>query len=509
MRQLFLLTTTLIILIMTACTAEPSATIIELDGAIPSVTPRIVYVTPTREPSPFPTVAIATQVPTLASISASATPEAVAVIEDTTCTAILETLYTQASEACIGEPSGFFCNGGLAPSAEATGNVSNVSNTMAIPGSLVPVNVVGSVHTPALLTNDSGGLMWVRLDSPINANALLLGDVELRDITPVGNNLTEWQSMSVITRDASLENRTCSSEPYSTFVIQGPWGSATNFAVNGVSIELTGSIAIQTRNLQTSFIVLEGQVIANVFGQSRLIIAGQQLNVDYANDSFTQPAGVPPEATILEFDRIANIPIPLLDRPLLLPQPGFARTDGNVNMRAEDSVNSQLLAEVPNDQIVSIIGMNLERTWYHVRLPNGENGWMRADLVTGDIGEITVVYGDIPLPPERFGDSSHSAVVISASGANLREAPDVQFSVIDTLPAETEVQIIARSPYSPFVKVETPSGTGWIALITIETTTVIQFLPIDYDVPLPPGPTPTPYFAFGGGHAYPDPRSGN
>lgn len=507
MRQLVLFLITLLIII-TACTADPAATVIELDGnTIPSVTPRIVYVTPTREPSPIPTIAVATSVPTLAPISASSTPDLL--VAESQCIATLETLYTQASEACIGEPTGFFCNGGLAPSAEATGNVANVSNSMASQGSLVPINVVSSVHTPALLTNNSGGIMWVRIEPPIGINALLLGDIEVRDITPIGNNLTEWQSISVITRDANVTSRTCASEPYSTFVVQGPWGNATSFAINGISLELTGSIAIQTRDLVTSIISLEGQAIANVFGQNRLIVAGQQLDVAYANDSFTQPSGVPLEATLLDFDRIANIPIPLLDRPLLLPQPGFVRTDGNVNMRSEARINSQLLAEVPDGILMSIIGMNPERTWYHVRLPNGDNGWMRADLVSGEIGDISIIYAQTPLPPDRFGDASHSAIVTAPTGANLRQAPDVQFSVIETLPESTEVEIIARSPYSPFVKVETSSGTGWLALITIETTTVIQFLPIDYDVPLPPGPTPTPYFAFGGGHAYPDPRSGN
>ena len=113
------------------------------------------------------------------------------------------------------------------------------------------------------------------------------------------------------------------------------------------------------------------------------------------------------------------------------------------------------------------------------------------------------------MPPERFGDASHSGLVIAPDGANLRAAPDVQFDMIEVLPEGSEVEILARSPYSPFVKVESSAGTGWLALITLETSTVIQFLSVDYEVPLPPGPTPTPYFAFGGGHAYPDPRTGN
>jgi uncharacterized protein YraI len=99
-------------------------------------------------------------------------------------------------------------------------------------------------------------------------------------------------------------------------------------------------------------------------------------------------------------------------------------------------------------------------------------------------------------------------MVVAPSGGNLRQAPDVQFPIVDTLDQGKVVELLARSPYSPWVKVDAGGQVGWMALITVETDTVIGFLPIDYDVPLPPGPTATPIFAFGGGHAYPDPLAG-
>lgn len=492
--------------LLVACSSQDPATVIELD-TMPTVTPRIVYVTPTREATPIPTITMATDAPTaLPAQAASSIPDFSEQLAQ--CTATLISLYTEASEACLGEPSGFFCNGGLPPNATARGNVATVNSSMALQGSLVPIDVVASVETPHLLSNNSGGVMWVRLPDPIDINALILGKVRLTDITPSDSNLPDWQSISVVT-DETAPNTSCAIQPHSTFVAQGPWGASTNIAINGVSVELTGSIAVQTRDTETIFIAIEGQATLNIFGQRRLLIAGQQLRVQYPDDNFLQPSGVPGEATLLDYEYIENLPVPLLDRPILLPQPSVVETDGNVNLRAEPSVSSQLLAEVPDGQIMSIIAMNQERTWYHVRLPNGETGWMRADLVVGDVGEISMTYDATPLPPERYGDASHVAMVIAPTGANLRVDPDVQFDVLETLPEGTIVEILARSPYSAYVKVDTGAEIGWLALITVETTTVIQFLPIDYEVRLPPGPTPTPYFAFGGGHAYPDPRAGN
>ena len=295
----------IVLCIFTACTGEPPAAVVELDGgAIPTVTPRIVYVTPTQAPTTIPTVEIVTEPPTLAPIQPSATADLRAA--EAQCVSTLETLYTQASEFCIGEPAGYFCNGGLAPVAEASENVVNVSNSMAVQGSLVPVDVVESVQTSSLLTGNSGGVIWVRISEPIEINALMLGDVELRDITPADSSLDAWQSLSVITGDSSGESLSCGMQPYSMFVIQGPWGDATSFALNGVSVELTGSIAVQTTATDTIFIALEGQTMLTVFGQNRLIVAGQQLNIPHANGNYSQPSGVPSLAPLHCTDRLLS-----------------------------------------------------------------------------------------------------------------------------------------------------------------------------------------------------------
>jgi hypothetical protein len=488
---------------LAACSPEEPASVIEVDaGSIPSVTPRIIYVTPTPQPSPIVTVSLPTStIAPSATIAPSDTPDFSAA--QAQCSNILTSLYTQASEACLGQPIGYFCNGGLSPNAQPEGVV---SNSLAPLGALVEISFVDSVSTAPLLSNNSGGLMWVRMADNLEITALLLGDVQLRDVTPTEGNFPDWQTLEAITRD---NNSTCSTIPHSSFVLQGPWGRATRLAINGVSIELAGTLAVQTIGTETAFFGLEGQARFTIFGENRQIFAGEQLNIPYASGDFTRPSAIPEDGVPLSYERIQNLPVALFDRPILLPQSGHAFTDGNVNLRAEPSENARKLEEVPDNQLVSILAMNTARTWYHVRLPNGDTGWMRSDLVIGDIGTITVTYDTTPQPPQRYGDAAQLAIVISPTGANLRMAPDVQFQLIRVVPEGTEVEILARSPYSNFVKVDTGIDIGWVALVTIETNTVIQFLPIDYDVPLPPNPTATPSFNFGGGHAYPDPRTGN
>jgi uncharacterized protein YgiM (DUF1202 family) len=210
----------------------------------------------------------------------------------------------------------------------------------------------------------------------------------------------------------------------------------------------------------------------------------------------------------MEYDLVKNLPIVLFDRPVAIPQAGYVETQGMVNMRTAPDLNSQLLYQVPAGEVMSVLGVSSDSAWYHIRLGNGETGWMSADLLSQTLDVIENVYDTTPEPPQRVGDLGRMASVIVEQGGNLRTAPDVGFGVKQTVPFGSEVELIARSPYSPWVKVNTGNDEGWMALITLKTAAVISSLPIDYTVPLPTNPTATPSFSYGGGHAYPDPNGG-
>lgn len=482
-----------------ACQPEQAAVIVEITQA-PSQ-PRIIYVTPTQEPTAIPTVSISSPTPTLTpTLTPSPTPDIAA--QEAQCSAVLTTLYTQASELCLGEASGAFCNGGIAPYAEPQGRI---ANTLGQSGALVEAGILDLVQTSPLLTDNSGGVVWMRLQEATTLNALMVGDVTVRDATPTDGSFDPWLSFIVETGGEVA----CNTAPRSAFIAQGPYGAIASFVVNGVSLDLSGTVVIQTIGDETHFTALEGRSRLTVFGTSRDFYAGEQVNIPYDADNFSRPIGNPPEPQPLSFSEIRNLPIVLLDRPVLLPQPGLVRTINRTNMRAEPDEEAQLLYQVPSDEPLSILGHNPEDTWYHVRLGNGETGWMRQDLVDGTTGEVATSYEATPIPPQRLGTGANRGIVIAPQGGNLREAPDVSFRVLATLPRETEVELIARSNYSPWVKVDTGTQVGWMALITLETNSVIQFLPIDYTAPLPVGPTSTPVLSFGGGHAYPDPRGGS
>jgi uncharacterized protein YraI len=422
-------------------------------------------------------------------------------VSDAACGPALELTWTQASDSCIGGPVGYVCNGGAAPQAEPAGPV---SNSLAAIGAKVEIGVVEAITTPPL-GPDSGGIAWLRVANPA-FTGLAVGNVTLRNVTPP--DFPAWQSMLVQTGPEIL---VCGVAPRNAFVVQTPLDPNTslpvtsNIVVNGASLVFNGTVVVQTRESITEFINLGGQARVFARGQDQTLRTGQQISVPYNAGDFSTPAGAPSFPQPLDRTLTVNLPMGLLGRPLYLPQPGYVETAGAVNMRAEPSTEGALILQVPAGQVMSVLGQDPSGAWFHVRLDSGLTGWMFADLLLQNIGPIETAYSATPLPPQRYGTAATAARVVAASGANLRDAPDIQFGLIGTLPAGTVLKLLARSPYSPWVKVEGGGVIGWAALATLETVAVIESLPIDFDVPPPPEPTRVPG-SFG--NAFPDPNRG-
>jgi uncharacterized protein YgiM (DUF1202 family) len=482
-----------------ACAPQQQASVqLVADNPVGQSTSNVIFVTPTPMPTTIPTMELITpsitptptQTPTF-------TPDANAIVAS--CQSQLNGLYASASELCLGKPDGYFCNGGFTPVVEPAGAI---GSSLASAGAVVEAELITSVTTPPLLSGNSGGIMYLHMSGDVSMNALLLGDVQMRDNTPPG--FPKWKNFIIRTNPTASD---CTL-PTSAFVMQSEYGQRSNVVINGVSIDVNGTIMVITASQITKFISLEGLARFIVNGVTYSLFAGQQLNVAYNGEDWRNPLNAASDPIPLEWDLVKDFPVVMMDRPVLMPQPGYVETSGNVNMRSAPDENARLMFQVPAGQVLDVLGRNPDNTWYHVRLGNGETGWMRADLLTQNLGTISLTYLETPVPPQRFGSLGTGARVIVAQGGNLRQAPDTYFNTITTLPQGTEVELVARSPYSPWVKVRSSGQEGWLALITIETQAVIAFLPIDYNAQLPPRPTSTPVFQFGGGHAYPDPNAG-
>lgn len=484
----------LLAILSTACATDEAAPLQREDADSP--TPNIVYMTPTALRTLVPTVARFK--PTATSIEAdqseAAAPDAAA------CEAAIEQHYASASDHCLAAADGYFCSGGAPPVVEPS------AGALDAPGALIEAARIDSLRSPPFAEAAGGGLLWLRLEEELLTDALLIGDVRISSRSSATSGSPKWRSFTVETGPMPSD---CATAPkFGALVVQSLYGRSANININGVAAEINGTLIVMTQEDMTLFIAIEGQILLVAYGHTVILNVGQQLDMRYQDGEWTKPAQLPGKPGLLSFELIRNLPVTLFDRPLPIPQPGYAQTQGGVNMRAAPDINSRLLFQVPAGETMSVLGISSNREWLHIRLGNGETGWMSAELLARNLGEIGSVYDETPAPPQRYGAFADLASVNVAAGGNLREAPDTAFRVKRTLPFGMRLKLLARSPYSPWVQVNANGDIGWMALFTLETKSVISSLPIDYTAPLPPRATPTPSFSYGGGHAYPDPKGG-
>jgi uncharacterized protein YraI len=411
------------------------------------------------------------------------------------CASALEALWTAASSACIGGPAGYICNGGSAPEAEPAGPV---SNALSQTGALVEVDAVTSMHTPLIdVASNRIGIAWLRLPAPVQVTGLLVGDVSIRNVSPA--DFPAWQSIIV---ETGGNTSTCGAAPVNVFIAQSPLAQPVPIVINGASVALNGTVLVRNIGADLFFVALSGQSSIIAFGQQQPLLMGEQISVPYNPGDFTRPAGPPTSPVPFDPAMLRNVPVALFDRPVILPQPGYMRTDGAVNMRSSPTTDAGVITQVPSGEVLSVLGADPSGEWYHVRRETGETGWMLSELLEGNVGAISVLYSSTPLPPQRYGELGSAGRVLAPAGVNLREGPDAGFPVVASVGDGTMVNLLARSPYSPWVKVEINGTIGWVALITLQTQAFIDALPIDFDVP----PAPTPTLVPGTfGNAFPDP----
>ena len=490
----------LLALPLAACSAR-QAEQQEISAANRPIAGEIIFVTPTAMPTLVPTAA--RRQPTALPSRAPDTSQsrgASALDEPATCEEALERFYASASDHCLTGPTGYFCSAGLPPTVQPA------SDALSEAGALAEMETIDSLRSAPLSAAEGGGLVWLRLEEDILMDALLVGDVHISNLVSADSTFAQWRSLTI---ESGTSTADCETAPtVGALVVQGLYGLGARLVINGVSVEINGTLVVVTQGALTKFIVIEGQVILVAFGHTVALNVGQQLSMRYADGDWSRPAQLPGEPELLEHGLIRNLPAELFDRALPIPLPGYAQTQGRVNMRAAPDIGSRLLYQVPAGETMSILGISADREWLHIRLGNGETGWMSAELLVRRLGEVQQFYDLTPEPPQRYGAYADLATVNVSAGGNLRTAPDTAFGVKRTLPYGLAVTLLARSPYSPWVKVEAGGDIGWMALFTLQTESVITSLPIDYDVPLPPRATPTPSFSFGGGHAYPDPEGG-
>jgi len=161
-----------------------------------------------------------------------------------------------------------------------------------------------------------------------------------------------------------------------------------------------------------------------------------------------------------------------------------------VNLRSFPDAESEVLAILPRDEDVELVGKlaGPDGDWLRVRTREGLEGWIFAEFLEPEPGAVVAV---LTPPPTPTPSPPHVIVEL----ANLRAGPGPAYDLITMLPRDTLFVPTARDATDAWVFGATPEGEqGWLFLQLLSPVPYLNSLPVRTPPPTPtPGPeTPTP-----------------
>jgi uncharacterized protein YraI len=142
----------------------------------------------------------------------------------------------------------------------------------------------------------------------------------------------------------------------------------------------------------------------------------------------------------------------------------------NVNIRSGPSTAYSVLQTIPQGTQLTVLGQDASSTWLSVQLPDGTQGWI-ARFLTDFGGTVATVPtpaltpADV-LPPLAPPASTATDVIVAQGTANvnMRTGPSTLYSVIRTLPQNTQLTVLGQDSTGTWLSVQLSDGTqGWIA----------------------------------------------
>jgi uncharacterized protein YraI len=143
----------------------------------------------------------------------------------------------------------------------------------------------------------------------------------------------------------------------------------------------------------------------------------------------------------------------------------------NVNIRSGPSTAYSVLQTIPQGTTLTVLGQDTSGTWLSVRLADGSEGWIArfltdfggtvATVATPALVQPTVVQPPLSAPSSVTTDI---VVVSGAANVNVRSGPSTLYTVLRTVPQNTQLTILGQDSTGTWLSVRLVDGTeGWIA----------------------------------------------
>lgn len=105
---------------------------------------------------------------------------------------------------------------------------------------------------------------------------------------------------------------------------------------------------------------------------------------------------------------------------------------------------------------VLVTARSVDADWLHIELPDTQQGWIFAPLLTLDSG---VLLSSFPVSEETVSQIPNATVTVDA---NIRRGPGIGFETLGTLPQGTQIRVKGRDVSSTWLQTTYEGSNGWI-----------------------------------------------
>lgn len=133
-------------------------------------------------------------------------------------------------------------------------------------------------------------------------------------------------------------------------------------------------------------------------------------------------------------------------------------TTGQLNVRQTPSIAGSILTRIAKGQSYPIVGRNADSSWWQINI-NGTVGWVNAIYTSAsNIQNVPVTSGNTQVNPPAT-----SFTVTTTANVNLRTGAGTRFGVLNVIPRNTNVSILARNIDTTWWQVSYRGIVGWVS----------------------------------------------
>lgn len=274
--------------------------------------------TPTPAPTRPPEATITAAGETTPEATPAATQITAGPTEALTCDAIIHRAVSRVGDICDALGRNEACYGNTRVEAEFRENADARFNSA---GDVVALASLRSIHTASLdVAQQQWGVAILKAQANLpgtlpgqNVTFLLYGDAR------VDNPSSDMQAVRITTGIGQLE---CEAAPQSAVLVQSPRGVDVAMTMNGAQVTLGSTIHIRAvANEALTLATIEGMAVVTAFGESQTVLPGLQVSLPLGEADGATVTGPPSEPEPFDAEALANAPVMLLERAVVIPPP--------------------------------------------------------------------------------------------------------------------------------------------------------------------------------------------